>query len=102
MDHGPLSKATAKASFAPFLLAAILGCGDPGADCEDLCAIEAQCTAGNDTDAIPFDEESCRATCSRFAQDDPAFADAVAERVACLEEQLDSGGGCFACTYDGT
>jgi hypothetical protein len=66
--------------------------------------MEAQCQPGggqSDTDAIPFDEAGCRDACNSFAED-PAYADAVAERVSCLEEQLDEGFGCSACTIDGT
>ncbi len=87
------------------LVASLAGCGGAEGDCEDLCAMEAQCSADpsySDIDAIPFDEEACRSTCSAFAEEDPAYADGVADRVACLEEQLDSGGGCFPCSFDGS
>lgn len=67
--------------------------------------MEAQCASygtGQDSGAIPFDEEGCRTACNSLAEDDPAFADGVADRVSCLEEQLDEGSGCFPCTIDGT
>jgi hypothetical protein len=111
MDRAPHCKheATARPAVAAvafaLLAAGFLGCSDPEGDCEDLCAKEAQCASygdGTDTGAIPFDEESCRSTCTAFAEEDPAFLDGVAERSACLDEQLDQGYGCFPCTFEGT
>lgn len=111
MDRAPHCKheAMSRSRRIGFVLAAVaacfLGCSDPEGDCEDLCAKEAQCASfgdGTDTGAIPFDEDGCRSSCTAFAEEDPAFLDGVAERAACLEEQLDQGYGCFPCTYDGS
>lgn len=66
--------------------------------------MEAECQqsfGGQDSGAIPFDEEACRSTCSSLAENDPAFAEGVADRAACLEEQLDQG-FCSSCSFDGT
>jgi hypothetical protein len=79
------------------------GCGGAEGNCEDLCAMEAECASQGfdpDTDAIPFDEEGCRTTCTDLAED-PAFAEGVAARVDCLEDQLDEGAGCFPCAVSG-
>jgi hypothetical protein len=90
--------------FGAAILALGLGCGGTEGDCEDLCAMEAECQqsfGGQDSGAIPLDQEACESTCNALAKDDPAFADGVAQRVSCLEEQLDQG-FCGSCTFDGT
>ncbi|NUO48956.1 MAG: hypothetical protein HOV80_08885 [Polyangiaceae bacterium] len=81
-----------------------LGCGGSEGDCEDLCAMEAECQqrlGGQDSGAIPIDQDTCRSTCNSLVEDDPAYADGVANRVSCLEEQLDQG-FCGSCSFDGT
>ena len=81
-----------------------LGCSGTEGDCEDLCAMEAECQqsfGGQDSGAIPFDQDACRSTCNSLTEDDPAFAEGVADRVSCLEEQLDQG-FCSSCSFDGT
>jgi hypothetical protein len=87
------------------VIAALTACGGSEGSCEDLCAMEAQCGSsgtGQDSGAIPFDEAACRSACTSLVEDDPAFADGVAERVGCLEEQLDEGLGCGPCSIDGS
>lgn len=108
MDRRPQCKLKATLGFA--MVTAVLaviaapGCSGAEGNCEDLCAMEAECASNGsnpDTDAIPFDEEGCRQTCSGLAEQDPAFADGVAARVDCLEDQLDQGNGCFPCPVEG-
>ncbi len=108
MDRRPVCKAGASpwAARVTAVLAvlAALGCSGAEGNCEDLCAMEAECASygqNPDTDAIPFDESGCRQTCSDLSEADPAFADGVSARVACLEEQLDAGNGCFPCPVEG-
>jgi len=71
--------------------------------CPDLCAKEADCR--QDIGAIPSDEDACVAQCETLSAEDPAYAEAVAERAACYLE--DSDATCesivfgFACTVSG-
>jgi hypothetical protein len=53
----------------------ISGCGG---GCLELCEKDDECLGG-------IDVESCTATCEELAQDDDAYADAVAERAACVD-----------------
>ncbi len=89
-------RATLIAAVAALALAGQPGCEDTAGTCEDLCAMEAQCQA--DTNAIPFDETSCRQGCEAFSEADPDFAAGVSDRVECLEEF----GQCEFCPIDGT
>ena len=107
MDRRPVCKpeATPRAAMVTvaFAVLAALGCSGAEGNCEDLCAMEAECASTGpnpDTDAIPFDEAGCRQTCSDLAED-PAFADGVSARVDCLEDQLAEGSGCFPCPVAG-
>jgi hypothetical protein len=108
MDRRPVCKpgATLRAAMVTAVLTVIaaLGCSGAEGNCEDLCAMEAECASNGsnpDTDAIPFDEAGCRQTCFELAEQDPGFADGVSSRVDCLEEQLDQGNGCFPCPVEG-
>jgi hypothetical protein len=77
------------------------GC-DEQYGCADLCAKEHDCR--QDTGVIPTDEAACVDQCERLSDDDPAYADAIAERAACYQ---DSDTTCeaiafgFACTVSG-
>ena len=58
------------------LSVAIGGCG--GGGCRELCEKDDECLGG-------IDVESCTATCEALAEDDDAYADAVADRAACVD-----------------
>ena len=71
----------AKTRPALALLAALsvtlAGCGG-GGGCLELCEKDDECLGG-------VDVESCTATCEELAGDDDAYADAVADRAACID-----------------
>ncbi|NUP14060.1 MAG: hypothetical protein HOW73_49135 [Polyangiaceae bacterium] len=63
------------------VLAAACG-SDQG--CPELCAKEVQCR--QDLGVMGPDEESCVAQCEGLAEDDPDFAEAVAEKASCIQD----------------
>jgi hypothetical protein len=56
----------------------VAGCGGGGEGCLELCEKDDECLGG-------INVESCTATCEELAEDDDAYADAVAERAACID-----------------
>lgn len=60
----------------------LVGCGDAG--CPELCEKTASCAA---TFGQPEQSAAtCEAQCEALSQEDPAFAEAVAERAECLQD----------------
>jgi hypothetical protein len=90
------------ASVVFVLLLGALGCGEE-LGCTDLCAREHECREGRqDIGVIPTDEEACVATCESLSEDDPVYADAIAERAACYEDaSCDEIAFGFACPISG-
>lgn len=60
----------------------VVGCSS-NAGCPELCAKEAECNNGFGTQTI--DVKACTDECEALTEDDAAYADAVAERAACLD-----------------
>lgn len=86
------------------LFTAASGCGQE-LGCAELCAKEHDCRQSfQDSGVIPTDEDACLTTCESLSEDDPAYADAVAERAACYMESdttCDAIAFGFACTVSG-
>lgn len=69
------------------------------AGCPELCAKEAEC-ASSFFGTPPVDEEACTSECESLSADDAAYADAVAERAACLDS-IDTCNDYFSCQFSG-
>lgn len=62
---------------AAALWLALGGCGSAGG-CREVCEKDDECLGG-------IDVESCIATCEELAAADDAYADAIADRAACVD-----------------
>lgn len=58
-------------------------CGSSDAGCPELCAKEAKCS--QDLGVIPIDEDTCLTQCEALVEDDPEFAELIADRASCFD-----------------
>lgn len=61
-----------------------LGCETP-VGCPELCARQAQCR--QDLGVMGADEQACVEQCEALSSEDPAYAEVIAERAACVADE---------------
>ena len=70
------------------------------AGCPELCAKEAQCR--QDFGVMGASEQECVDQCEALSADSPDYAEAIAERASCIEEEeCDAVVYGYACTAEG-
>jgi len=62
-----------------FMAASLANAGCSDAGCSELCEKEASCN-------VELDAANCTASCEALSEGNPDYADAVADRAACIQD----------------